>query len=52
MQKVKVMVSLALLACLVVNGSGTLSGTSTIQWSYTISDGANQRQVSSTYSKH
>ena len=37
---------------LVVNGSGTISGTSAINWSYTISDGATQRQVSSTYSKH
>ncbi|MCX6281072.1 MAG: hypothetical protein NTU51_03850 [Bacteroidetes bacterium] len=37
---------------LVVNGSGTLSGTTVIHWSYTISDGATQRQVSSTYSKH
>ncbi|MCX6284509.1 MAG: hypothetical protein NTW31_09775 [Bacteroidetes bacterium] len=37
---------------LVINGSGTISGTSAIHWSYTISDGATQRQVSSIYSKH
>ena len=37
---------------LIVNGAGTLSGTSVIHWSYTISDGATLRQVSSTYTKH
>jgi len=35
-----------------VNGSGTISGTSTISWSYTVSDGATLRQISSVYSKH
>ncbi|MEI7490394.1 MAG: hypothetical protein WCK92_03285 [Bacteroidota bacterium] len=37
---------------LVVRGSGTITGTSVINWSYTISDGATQRQVSSVFSKH
>lgn len=37
---------------LTVNGSGTLSGTSVIRWNYTISDGATQRQVSSTYTRN
>ena len=37
---------------LVVNGSGLLSGTSAIHWNYTINDGATQRQVSSTYTRH
>ncbi|TRZ70152.1 MAG: hypothetical protein D4R97_08730 [Bacteroidetes bacterium] len=36
---------------LVVNGSGSLSGTTVIHWSYTISDGATQRDVSSTYTR-
>jgi len=37
---------------LTVNGSGTLSGTSTIRWNYSISDGATQRQVVSTYTRN
>jgi hypothetical protein len=37
---------------LVVNGSGVMSGTTVIRWSYTINDGANLRQVTSTYTKH
>jgi hypothetical protein len=37
---------------LVVNGSGILSGATTIRWSYTINDGATLRQVTSTFTKH
>jgi hypothetical protein len=37
---------------LTVNGSGILSGTSIIKWSYTINDGATLRQVTSTFTKH
>ncbi len=37
---------------LAVRGSGTISGSSPIIWSYTISDGATLRQVSSVFSKH
>jgi hypothetical protein len=35
----------------VVNGSGTLSGTSKIIWVYTIHDGANQINAQATYLK-
>lgn len=37
---------------LVVNGSGVLSGNSTINWIYTINDGADLKHVTSTFSKH
>lgn len=37
---------------LVVNGSGTISGGTAIHWNYSISDGANLRQVVSTYTKN
>ena len=37
---------------LVVNGSGILSGNSTINWIYTINDGADLKHVTSTFSKH
>jgi hypothetical protein len=35
----------------VINGSGTLSGTSKIIWTYIIHDGANQIDVTATYLK-
>jgi hypothetical protein len=37
---------------LVVNGSGTLSGTTSIKWNYTINDGATLIHVTSTFTKH
>ncbi|MEI8005249.1 MAG: hypothetical protein WCI48_03510 [Bacteroidota bacterium] len=37
---------------LVVNGSGVLSGTSTINWTYTINDGADLKHVTSTFTRH
>jgi UDP-3-O-[3-hydroxymyristoyl] glucosamine N-acyltransferase len=36
---------------LTINGSGAITGTSTINWNYTISDGATLRHVVSVYSK-
>ena len=36
----------------VINGSGVLSGTSTINWSYTLNDGADLKHVTSTFTRH
>lgn len=37
---------------LILNGSGTFSGTSVIKWKYTLFDGATLKTVSSVYTKH